>query len=187
MRNLLFIMAILLALPAQGRELADVDFAENITIQGANQPLLLNGLGIRYKFVFKIYIAALYLEQPAHETNVVFSDPGPKRILMHFLYDEVSREKLIAAWLEGFENNLKANELERFKTQIEQFNNMFETLHKNDVVEIDYMPGQGTRVRIKGLDKGVISDDAFYTALLKIWLGDDPVSDDLKQALLGND
>lgn len=181
------IVSMMLALPAQSRELADVEFAEVITAPVANKQLQLNGLGIRYKFVFKIYIAVLYLEQPAHEVNAILSDGGAKRILMHFLYDEVSKEKLVDAWQEGFKNNLNADELQRFGTQIQQFNNMFETVQRNDVVQIDFLPGQGTRVMIKGQDKGLITGDEFYSALLKIWLGNDPVSDDLKQALLGNE
>ncbi|HEY9049905.1 MAG TPA: chalcone isomerase family protein [Gammaproteobacteria bacterium] len=187
MKIMLLLIVMLLALPAQGRELADVEFADVIAAPVADKQLQLNGLGIRYKFVFKIYIAALYLEQPAHEVNAILSDRGAKRILMHFLYDEVSKGKLVDAWLEGFKNNLNADELKRFDAQIQQFNSMFETVQRNDVVQIDYLPGQGTRVMIKGQDKGLIADDGFYPALLKIWLGDDPVSDDLKQALLGNE
>lgn len=30
---------------------------------------------------------------------------GAKRVAMHFLHDEVSQERLIDAWNEGFENN----------------------------------------------------------------------------------
>jgi len=187
MKIMLLIVSMLLALPAQSRELADVEFADVIAAPISDKQLKLNGLGIRYKFVFKIYIAALYLEQPAHEVNAILSDLGAKRILMHFLYDEVSKEKLIDAWQNGFKNNLSKDELKRFDAQIRQFNNMFETVQRNDVVQIDFLPGQGTRVMIKGQDKGLIADDGFYPALLKIWLGHDPVSDDLKQALLGKE
>ena len=53
-------------------------------------------------------------------------------------------------------------------------------------VVIDWLPESGTRLTINGQVKGKdIAGEDFYRALLKIWLGNKPVQDDLKQALLG--
>ncbi|TNF36102.1 MAG: hypothetical protein EP315_04665 [Gammaproteobacteria bacterium] len=163
-----------------------MEFAETVTTEAGTQ-LHLNGLGIRNKFVFRIYIAALYLQQPSRDVDTILSGIGHKRIIMHFLYDEISREKLIAAWNEGFENNLELQELQSLQPAIQAFNNAFETLRYNDVVQIDFMPSLRTRVRINGEDKGLIREPDFFPALLKIWLGRNPISDDLKDALLGQD
>jgi Chalcone isomerase-like len=39
----------------------------------------LNGAGRRTKYFFKVYVAALYVEEPAVAANKVIADPGIKR------------------------------------------------------------------------------------------------------------
>jgi len=64
---------------------------------------------------------------------------------------------------------------------------MFPSLKEGDVVMLDYLPGKGTRVTIKGKVKGIIKGKDFNRALLDVWLGNKPADEDLKQAMLGND
>ncbi len=185
--RLIFFLFFSLSLSAQAREIADVTIPQTISIPGVEQSLSLNGAGIRYKFFFKIYIAALYVTQPSHKADDIINSKAPKRMLMHFLYDEVPLEKLVDGWNEGFEDNLSEAEQKSLAADIKGFNQMFESLKAGDVVELDYLPGKGTRVTIRGVEKGVIKGAEFNRALLKIWLGDEPVTEELKEALLGED
>ena len=59
-------------------------------------------------------------------------------------------------------------------------------MQRGDVISIDYIPETGTEVRNNNEWRGVIPGNDFYRALLKIWLGNEPVSDSLKQGMLGN-
>lgn len=111
--------------------------------------------------------------------------PGPKRVTMHFLHDEISQEKLIDAWNEGFENNQSEQMLTTLRPRIEQFNQLFQTVHQGDVITLDYIPEQGTAVVINGSEKGEVPGADFNRAVLQIWLGDSPADKDLKQGLLG--
>ena len=104
---------------------------------------------------------------------------------MHFLYDEVSKDKLVDGWTEGFEKNQNKAAMDRLRRRLDQFNALFDTVHSGDVIELDYLPAAGTIVRIKGAKKGVIEGADFNHALLAVWLGDQPADDDLKKALLG--
>ena len=169
----------------QAKEIADVHFEDSISVPGIDSSLQLNGLGIRYKLFFKIYIAALYLETPAQEVEALLQSNTARRLVMHFLYDEVSEGKLVKGWLDGFRANLISEDFKRLEPRIDRFNRMFETLREGDVVFLDYLPQQGTRVTVKGIDKVLIEGEDFNRALLKIWLGDEPVADELKEALLG--
>ncbi|MCW9014696.1 MAG: chalcone isomerase family protein [Gammaproteobacteria bacterium] len=180
-------MVMLLALPVQiqAKEIAGVSFDQMISVPGMEKALKLNGLGIRYKVFFKIYIAALYVEEPTNQADMLVKSTGGKRVLMHFLYDEVAKEKLVNAWIDGFESNLSADAFSALKPRIDQFNDMFETLAEGDIVLLDYVPGKGTRVTVKGVVKGVVEGADFNRALLNIWLGKEPVTEDLKAALLG--
>ena len=167
------------------REFHDRQFADTLTIPGTSQVLQLNGIGYRSKFFIKVYIAALYTENRAVSRDEVQSQMGAKRLLMHFVYDEVAREKLVSAWSEGFADNVAAQDLAGLRERIDQFNAMFPTLRAGDEVVLDYIPDQGTVVTIKGETKGVIPGQDFNRALLDIWLGDEPADSGLKDALLG--
>ncbi len=173
--------------PLQAREFNDLKFPDKITLGGTNAELQLNGVGMRTKFVFDIYIGALYIKSPAKTREQVQAQEGPKRVLMHFVYGEVSAEKLADGWTEGFEENQTEDQFKKLGERLEKFNAMFTTVHADDVVLLDYIPGKGTIVNIRGEQKGVIEGEDFYSALLDVWLGDEPADDDLKEAMLGED
>lgn len=165
---------------ATALEIAGVQIPETL-----NTELTLNGAGIRSKFFFKIYIAELYLEHPAKTAEKVLDTPGRKRMTMHILYDEVTKEKLVDGWNEGFRTNLNDEQLKQLAPEIKQFNELFVTVHEGEEIILDYAPDTGTVVTIAGVKKGAVQGAAFNSALLAIWLGKEPVGDDLRDALLG--
>lgn len=185
MRGLILILVLLfIAVPAGAKEIAGVAIDEKITASDGTV-LLLNGAGIRKKAWFKVYIAELYLQNPSTDAAKVIADEGYKRVVMHFLYDKVGKKKLIDAWIDGFTANNDEKTLTSLQPRIDTFNAMFEEdAVKGDVIAFDYLPGQGTSVTIKGKLKGVIEGKDFNDALLSIWLGDKPVTTDLRKAML---
>ena len=167
------------------RQLDDVTLPDTITLNGSNVPLQLNGMGYRSKFVFNIYVAALYTEKKVATRDAVQALKGPKRVVMHMVYDEVSRKKMTSAWHEGFEDNNDDKQLQNLQSRLQTFVSYFPDLKKGDVVLLDYLPALGTRVTIQGVEKGLIEGDDFYAALIDVWLGEEPADDDLKDAMLG--
>ncbi len=180
-------LLLLLFLPGNGyaQDVAGVNVPEQIML--ANTPLKLNGAGIRDKFFFDIYVGALYLPQKTKDAETAINMDGPKRILMHFLYKEVKKEKLVEGWDDGFENNHTREQFEALKTKLEAFNKLFVTVKRSDRIELDYLPETGTQVSINDQIKGNIPGDEFYPALLRVWLGEDPADSDLKDAMLDNE
>ena len=166
------------------REVAGVDLPETIQLSPDSAPLLLNGAGIRKKFFVKVYVAGLYLPSQQTSTEAIVSLPGSKRVRMHFLYKEVERKKLVSGWQEGFENNLDSTNLEQLAPRLTKFNQLFRSMHRDDVIDLDYLPEEGTRVLFNGELQGTIEGADFYTALLKVWLGGSPADSKLKKALL---
>lgn len=169
---------------AQARELAGVKVTEKIH-DATGKTLVLNGAGIRYKFIFKIYVGALYLPKAAHTPKAVMDEPGPKRMLMHFVYHKVTREEMRDGFKDGFSDNLDDKTYKALEPRIKQFDSLFGDLKAGDRVWLDYRPGVGTTVAVDGAKKGVVPGADFMRALLAIWLGPEPPSDDLKQELLG--
>ncbi len=178
------ILLVLFSTPVFAREIADVNVPDMITV-GDSVHLQLNGAGIRYKFFFKIYIAELYVEHPATDAQKVIADEGRKRVVMHFLYSKVTKEDLNDAWNEDFQTNLNQLQFAALKGKINQFNSTFETVKSGDDIVLDYIPGTGTEVTIRGQAKGIIPGKDFNDALLSVWLGKKPISEDLRKELLG--
>ncbi len=183
MRILILFCLLLVGLPVHAKEIAGVMVQETVkTADGTT--LILNGAGIRTKFFFDIYIAELYMQHPSSSAEKVVEDSGAKQVVMHFLYSEVSKEKLVDAWNEGFADNTESTELTGLQGKIDQFNDLFVTVKKGDVITLAYSPATGTTVSIAGIVKGVVEGKDFNDALLKIWLGKEPVTSSLKKAML---
>ena len=183
MRMLVFFTLLLIGLPCYAVEIAGV--MVNDTLQTEDGTLLqLNGAGVRSKFFMDIYIAELYLEKPSAKAAEVIAAPGRKRVTLHFLHSEVTRDKLVEAWNEGFKENSGPGELAKLQERIDQFNAMFGDVKKDDVIVLDFSPATGTVVTLKGQKKGAITGKDFNDALLRIWLGEKPISSGLKEKLL---
>jgi len=184
-RTIWLLLAGLLCSPlTSAREIAGIDLPETVQLTAGSTPLVLNGAGIRKKFFFKIYVAGLYLPSRQTSSKDILDIPGPKRVHMHFLYKEVERDKLVTGWQEGFENNLETNKFEKVASRLAKFNQLFRTMHRGDVVDLDYQPEEGTQVLFNGELQGRIEGNDFYAALLQVWLGQQPADADLKTALL---
>lgn len=183
-RIVLLALLVFLAGTAHARDLAGVRLDD--TVHAANgTTLLLNGAGIREKYFLDIYVAGLYLEHRADSLAAIQATDRPRRIAMHFVYKEVDKDKLVAAWNEGFEGNVDRATLAALKPRIGRFNALFETARAGDRVDLDYVPGTGTVVRMNGKTRGTIEGKDFNDALLAIWLGEKPVTRSLKTGLLG--
>lgn len=178
----LFLLVSLVS-PVNARDIADLNVPEDLTVENG-VVLHLNGAGIRNKLFFKIYIAELYMQNPSSDVVKVIGDEGQKRVVMHFLYDEVAKDKLVEAWNEGFHANTDQQQLAILQIRINQFNSMFDNVKKGDEVFLDYISGKGTQVTIRNQVKGVVTGKDFNDALLAIWLGKEPISAELRKELL---
>jgi Chalcone isomerase-like len=179
------VLAVLLGIAvsslAAGREIGGVNLPDTVTAEG--KTLKLNGGGIRTKAIFKVYVAALYLESPARDAAAVASSDQVKRMQLSLLRD-LDKAKITEAITEGFDRNSKA-QMGALKARLDRFNAMIPDVEKGDQIVMTYVPGKGTQVSAKGADKGTIEGKDFADALFSVWLGANPVQEDLKKALLG--
>lgn len=163
-----------------------VKFDDSVTVAG--QPLILNGAGLRTKFFMKIYALGLYLPEKKTTPADILAAPGARRVHLHMLY-ELTSDEFGKAFMTGLNDNTTAAERARLVPQIKQFGEMFAAfpgLKKGDVLTLDWIPGSGTQCTLNGKPVGgVLPDQAFYNALLRIWIGDKPVDSSLKPQLLG--
>ncbi len=172
---------------AQAIEVANVRYEPSVDLAG--QKLQLNGAGIRYKFVVKVYTAGLYLTQRAGSTQDVLAAPGPKRIEIHMLRD-IDGNELGKLFTKGMEDNATPGEFAKCINGVLKLGEVFanrKKLSSGDAFSVDYVPGVGSALLVNG--KSVltepIKEPEFFSALLRIWLGNKPADDGLKDALLG--
>lgn len=184
MKKLIALFLLCLSAQTFALEIAGVKLDDKV--QAGNASLQLNGAGIRTKLIFKVYVGALYLTEKKRTAAAVLADVGAKRVAMHMLR-ELSGEKLLEAFDKGMVANNTPAELAAIDMRIKEFAAIFRTTNevaKGDVIMLDYFPGEGTRVSINGAEKGRVAGAEFNRALLKIWLGESPVDEDLKKGML---
>jgi len=153
-------------------EQEEQSFASTVTVQG--EPLELLGLGTaRYKVMFKIYVAGLYLPAGSSASNV--RDNISKRLEIAYLYD-IKREDLVAAGDNFFKKMVSSEKLVQFQAQLDKVNGMYLSVKKGDRLALNYKPGRGLALERDGKEVGLVAGDEFAQAYLDVWLGDKPVS-----------
>ena len=157
-----------------------------VDLQGSK--LQLNGAGVRYRAVFKVYAAGLYVGKKVSTPEEVFAAPGPKRMAITLLRDIDSNE-LGKAFTKGFEDNSPKSEMSKLIPGLTKMGQIFADQKKMMTGEnftIDWIPGTGTVISVRGVQQGEpFKEPEFYAALMRIWLGHNPADSKLKDALLG--
>lgn len=189
-RKFLAAAAVLLATaishPVFAADVAGIRFDDTAAVGG--QTLKLNGAGVRTKIVFKIYALGLYLAEKKSTVADVLAAQGARRIQIVSMRDLTSDE-FGDAFMKGLNSNTDQAERTRFLPQTKTFGEMFASipgLKKGDVLTVDWVPGTGTVCTLNGRKIGeTVQDVAFYNAILRIWLGENPADNSLKPKLLG--
>lgn len=149
--------------------------------------LVLNGAGLRQKFMVDVYILGLYIPERTTVAEVVTDVAGSRRISLTFLRD-VTAQALIEALHEGVRDNTSDAEFANVKASADALAATMRPLKiakKGDTVALDYLPEKGSQVVMNGKPVGLpVPGRDLYRALLRIWLGHRPVDPDLKHALL---
>jgi len=180
-----------LALPlaSQAADTIDVGGVKlDTTAQVGGAKLQLNGSGVRYKAIFKVYSAGLYLNAKATTPEQVLSNTGPRR--MHIvMLREIDANELGKLFTKSMEQNASREEFSKIIPGVIKMGEIFaarKKLNAGEYFSIDYIPGQGTSIVVMGKPAAEpIKEPEFFTALMKIWLGKSPADAQLKDALLG--
>ena len=167
-------------------EVAGVKLEDQMDLRGA--PLQLNGAGIRYKTIIKVYTAGLYLGKKASTPEEALALPGPKRVAITMLRD-IDANELGKLFVKGVEDNSPKSEMVNLIPGLLRMGQMFadqKQLKAGDTFTIDWLPGTGTLITVRGVPQpDPVKEVAFFNALMRIWLGPNPADWKLKDALLG--
>jgi hypothetical protein len=179
--------ALLLATSALAEiTVSGVKFEDASDVRGSK--VQLNGAGVRYKAIFKVYAAGLYLPKKADATDQVLAMPGAKRMTITTLR-EIDSSELGKLFSRGIEDNMDKAAFSKLIPGVVRMSQIFsehKKLNAGDNFNIDWVPGVGTVISVKGVQQGEpFKEPEFFNALLRIWLGPNPADWKLKDALLG--
>lgn len=163
-----------------------VRFEPEATVSG--QKLKLNGAGVRYRAVFKVYAAGLYTADKSTKNEDVLKDSVPKRLHLIAMRD-VGGDEFGKLFTRGMEANTSAQEFGKLINPVIRMGQLFgdaKQLRQGDVITIDYAPSTGVVFSLRGKPLGEpFKEPGFQALMYKIWFGSKPVDEALRGALLG--
>ena len=185
LRPVLFALLFGIGQQASALEVGGVNFAPQVEVNGSK--LELNGAGVRYKAVFKVYAAGLYVSRKAGSLEEILKAPGPKRMSITMLRD-IDAAELGKLFSRGMEDNMDRAAFVQLIPGIMRMSQIFsdhKKLMAGDSFTLDWVPGQGLFIAVKGKVQGApFKEPEFFAALMGIWLGRVPADWQLKNALL---
>lgn len=186
MNKIIFTTVFLLitfAMSALALQKKDMPLPDELTVH--DYTFVMNGSALREKFVFDVYIAALYLTEKSHDAESILQKDAPRIMSMKFLRD-VAATKINKAWIEGLDSNTPkvTNEL---RQKFDTLASLMPDIKDGDTMSFIYIPEQGTEVTVVDQVVGVIKGKDFADAILATWIGPKPgPGKAFKKKLLGN-
>ena len=164
---------------AEGVKVADVQFSQLNTRGGAELPL--RGAGLLTWFFIKAYASALYL--PANTPSSAWASDVPKCLQIAYLVGIKGKdfgpagEKVLARMF-------SADRLRAIKPGLAAIDKAYVDIKKGDRYDLCYAPNKGTTLLYNGKPLTTIPGAEFATIYYNIWLGSQPVDNDLRDHLL---
>lgn len=177
---LALIVALHLAGPARAAEIEGVRFADRHRAGDVTLDLNCTGL-LRYKVFLKAYVGALYLPGDVAPGDVL--EDVPKRIELSYFWSidgaafGPAGEKVLA-------ENVDPPTLASLRERLDRINAAYESVKPGDRYSLTYVPGAGTELALNGERKALIPGADFAAAYFRIWLGERPIDDALRDQLL---
>jgi len=178
---LFFVLSLTVASSAFAKEKEGVKFPDTVQVEG--KTLTLNGVGLRRKIFFNVYVAGLYVENASKDAAKLASAEETKRVTLVMLRD-LDKNQVGEAIREGFTKN-SASQMTSLKERLDQFIGQLSSVKTGEQLVVTYVPGKGTILSGSVGEKAVTPGKDFGEALFSVWLGKQPVDEDLKKGLLG--
>ena len=165
----------------QKRTVAGITFPPKTVVNGQN--VIYNGSGLREKYTFDLYVAALYLSRPSMDAGKIITDDDELALHIEIVSSKVTKDKFVETVKECFS---KSSHGKATSDEISKFMGFFNSPFKvGDKIHLEYSPGIGVTVLKNDAKLGVMKGLEFKKALFSIWLGTSPADKNLKNGLLG--
>lgn len=149
------------------------------------ETLKLNGAGLRQVLWMDMYAGGLYLKTRSKDPLEILDRDESMGIRLNIVSRLITKDRLVKSMREGFEKATFGNT----KSLDGRINKMLKILSdpivKNDVYDVVYIKGKGIVIFKNDKEIGMIEGRDFKYAFFKIYLGENPASEKLKNGMLG--
>lgn len=142
----------------------------------------LEGAAVFRYLLFKVYAAALYLPDATAETDVLADDVARRLEVVYFR--DIAGSDLARAADTILQRAVPPAEFAGLQERIEQLHGWYRDVTAGDRIALSYVPGQGTTLEMNGRALGTVPGADFARAYFAIWLGEMPIDEELREALL---
>ena len=174
-RAALFAGFLACAAPAWSAQIAGVALPPTEIVQGMQLQLV--GCSSREKLWLDLYAVSLYLPREMASVVRMTDDQVPKLVRLDVTYDGQVPNGLPSEWKQRRQGQVSQ---EFMQTLARQYN----PLRGGDMVRVSYAPGNGTTLSVNGNTIATRPGSDLMNAMLKLWIGPTPVSQDIKSGLL---
>lgn len=182
-------MLLLLMLPLSSSALTidGYEIPQIIPATSDHAELKLNGAAMRILYgVVDTYIGKLYVENPTTDADALIASEEYKRMVYKIVLKRVSGRRIAKAMYDALQLNVSREEAIKLEKRLQLLVTMFDSsLKKGEESYLEWVPSQGSRIVLNGVVKGIIPGKDFYDAILRIWIGDNPVGSTFKRQVLG--
>jgi hypothetical protein len=171
------------ALPASARE-PEPAFPDSIELDTPENRLIkLGEYRFVYRMFFKLYDVALYAAPGATAKDVLAAQT---HFRLQFRYlREIKKSIILESADKMLRKNLSPAELRQISERVDRINEAYRTVKDGDRSSLTYQPDVGTTLAINGKPQITIEGEDFAHLYVKIWLGEQPISQTLRQSVLG--
>jgi hypothetical protein len=150
-----------------------------------NQQLVLNGTGVRQKFMIDLFTGGLYLKSKCTDGNKIVNANELMAIKIQVTSDVITSKRLEDNMRSEFKRVTNGN-LGPYKARIEELVKAFkEDVNIGDTFDLVYDPIEGLKIYKNNHLKTQVAGLDFKQMVFSTWLGNDPADKDLKKGMLG--
>lgn len=169
--------------PVQSAEIEGVVFPNEIRASDDPSHLLrVHGMGLlRYRVVFRGYVAALYLPDGVSGERAL--DDVPRRLELSYFWS-IAGSDFAKAANQLLARELTATQLASLRPRIDELHGAYRDVQPDDRYSLTYLPDVGTQLRLNNELLASIPGNDFAEAYFGIWLGEQPLDEGLRDELL---
>jgi Chalcone isomerase-like len=136
----------------------------------------------RWKRLIHAYDASLHAGKDSPPATLLTG--APIRLEIHYRR-EFSAADIVSGGDALLRRNVSAEALKSLQDRLAKLNRAYVDVKPGDRYTLTFVPGKGTTLRLNGNPLVTVEGADFAAAYFRIWLGEDPISPQLRDLLLG--